>query len=66
MKEMPENMLAVVEMKMLRWMCGVINIDKIWNESIGGTTKVVEIPKKIKERRLQSRDETRRRKQGEE
>jgi len=40
-------------MKMLRWMCGVTRLDKIRNERIRGTTKVVEVSKKVQERRLQ-------------
>ena len=39
-------------MRMLRWMCGVTNLDKIRNERIRGTTKVGEITKKVQERRL--------------
>ena len=39
-------------MRMLRWMCGVTKLDKIRNERIGGTTKVGENTKKVKERRL--------------
>ena len=40
-------------MRMLRWMCGVTNPDKIRNERIRGLTKVGEIPKKVvQERRL--------------
>ena len=59
-----EKKLDVTEMKMLRWMCGVTKMDKIRNERIRGTTKVVEISKKVQERRLQwyghvmRRDET--------
>ena len=39
--------LEVGEMKMLRRMCGVTRMDKIRNEKIRGTTKVVEISRKI-------------------
>jgi len=48
-----QEKLEVAEMKMLRWMCGVTKMDKIMNERIRGTTKVVEISRKIQERRLQ-------------
>ena len=44
--------LEVAEMRMLRWMCGVMKLDKIRNERIRGTTKVGEITKKVQERRL--------------
>ena len=37
---------------MLRWMSGVTKLDKIKNERIRRTTKVVEISKKVQERRL--------------
>ena len=40
-------------MRMLRWMCGVTRHDRIRNERIRGTTKVIEISKKVQERRLQ-------------
>ena len=39
-------------MKILRWMCGDTKLDKIISESIRRTTKVVEITKKVQERRL--------------
>ena len=42
----------VAEMRMLRWMCGVTQLDKIRNERIRGTTKVGEITNKVHERRL--------------
>lgn len=38
---------------MLRWMCGVREKDRISNEKIKGTTKVVEMSKKAQERQLQ-------------
>ena len=43
MKKTPENKLEVAKMRMLRWMCGVTNLDNIRNERIRGTTKVGEI-----------------------
>ena len=39
-------------MRMLRWMCGVTRKDKIRNEHIRGTTKVVQASRKITERTL--------------
>ena len=50
MKKVHTNKLEVAEMRMLRWMCGVAKLDKI-NER-NRTTKVVEIEKKVQERRL--------------
>ena len=47
-----EKNLEVGEMQILRWMCGVTKLDKIRNERITGATKVGEIAKKVKERRL--------------
>ena len=38
--------------KGLRWMGGVIKLDRIRNERIRGTTKVGEISKKVEESRL--------------
>ena len=39
-------------MRMLRWMCGVVKLDKIRNERIRGTAEVGKIAKKVQERRL--------------
>ena len=52
LKKAQEKKLEVAEMRMLRWMCGVTNLDKIRNERIRGTTKAGEITKKVQERRL--------------
>ena len=52
-KKTQEKKLDVAEMRMLRWMCGVTKMDRIRNERIRGTTKVVESSKKVQERRLQ-------------
>ena len=52
LKKAHEKKLEVAEMRMLRWMCGVSQLDKIINERIRGTTKVGEITKKVLERRL--------------
>ena len=47
-----EARLEVNEMRMLRWMCGVTRRDKIRNEHIRGTTRVVQASKQITEKRL--------------
>ena len=49
-----EARLEVNEMRMLRWMCGVIRRewDHTQNEHIRGTTRVVQASKKITEQRL--------------
>ena len=47
-----EVRLEINEMRMLRWMCGVTRRDKIRNEHIRGTTRVVQASKKITEKRL--------------
>ena len=53
MKKAQENKLDVAEMRMLRWMRGVIKLDRIRNERIRGTTKVGEIIfMKVQESRL--------------
>ena len=45
-----EKRVAVTEMRMLRWICGVTRKDKIRNENIRGTTRVAQASKKITER----------------
>ena len=47
-----EARLEVNEMRMLRWMCGVTRVDKIRNEHIRWTTRVVQASKKISDKRL--------------
>ena len=47
-----EARLEVNEMRMQRWMYGVTRRDKIRNEHIRGTTRVVQACKKIPEKRL--------------
>ena len=52
LKKAQKTKLEVAEMRMLRWMCGVMRLNKIRNERIRGTPKVGEITKKVQERRL--------------
>ena len=49
-KKAQEKTLNVAEMKVLRWMCGVTKMNRIWNERNRGTTKMGEITKKVQER----------------
>ena len=51
-KKAQEKKLDAAETRMLRWMSGVIKLDRIRNERIRGTTKVGEISKKVQESRL--------------
>ena len=51
-KKAQEKKLDVAEMRMLRWMTGVTELDRIRNERIRGTTKVGEISRKVQESRL--------------
>ena len=44
--------LDVAEIRMLRWMSGVITLERIRNERIRGTTKVGELSKKVQGSRL--------------
>ena len=52
MKKAQEKKLDVAEMRMLRWMCGVTELDRIRNERIRGTTEVGEVFQKEQERRM--------------
>ena len=52
MKKTEEKRMDVAEMRMLRWMCGVKREDRIRNEYVRGSVKVVEISKKVQEGRL--------------
>ena len=52
LKTIEEKKIDVAEMRMLRWMTGVTRRDRIRNEYIRGTVKVVEASKKIQEARL--------------
>ena len=40
------------EMRMLRWMCGVTRRDKIQNEHIRGTTRVMKRPRKLQKNNI--------------
>ena len=51
-KRQSNHGINVNEMRMLRWMYGVTHKDKIGNEHIRGTTRVVQASKKISEQRL--------------
>ncbi|KAJ8720922.1 hypothetical protein PYW08_006387 [Mythimna loreyi] len=44
--------LHVAEMRMLRWMCGATRINKVRNEYIRGSLKVVPVTEKFKGNRL--------------
>ena len=52
MKKTDERKMDVAEMRMLRWMSGVTREDRIRNEYIRGSTKVLEISRKAQEGRL--------------
>ena len=52
MRKVEERRMDVAEMRMLRWMCGVTRQDRIRNDYIRGSAKVVEISKKVQEGRL--------------
>ncbi|XP_061721100.1 uncharacterized protein LOC133527920 [Cydia pomonella] len=51
-KKIHENILHVNEMKMLRWSAGVTRLDRIRNEYVRGSFKVVPIGDKLVERRM--------------
>ena len=53
LKKIHEKRLEVAEMRMLRWSLGVTRLDRIRNEVIRNKLKVMEVTKKIQERRLQ-------------
>ena len=52
MRKTEEKRMDVAEMRMLRWMCGATREDRIRNEYVRGSVKVVEILKKVQEGRL--------------
>ncbi|XP_068225024.1 uncharacterized protein, partial [Palaemon carinicauda] len=52
MRKTEEKRIDMAEMRMLRWMSGVTREDRIRNNYIRGSTKVVEISKKVQEGRL--------------
>ncbi|XP_066965740.1 uncharacterized protein [Macrobrachium rosenbergii] len=49
LRKTEEKKMDVAEMRMLRWMAGVTREDRIRNDYIRGSTKVVEISKKVQE-----------------
>ena len=51
-KKAQEKDMAVAEMRMLRWMCGVTKKDKIRSGLIRETVKVADISLKMQERKL--------------
>ena len=63
-KKAQEKKLDVAELSMLRWMSGVIKLDKIRNERIRRTTRVGEISKKVQESRLKWYGHVLRREEG--
>lgn len=52
MRKAEQKKMDVAEMRMLRWMSGVTRVDRIRNDYIRGSTKVVEVSKKVQEGRL--------------
>ena len=53
--------MKLVEMRMIRWLCGHMRLDKIRNEVIRGKIGVASIDDKIREARLRWFDHMRRR-----
>jgi len=53
LKKTQVQRLMVVEMRMVRWMCGFMRIDKIRNGAIRDLDKVAPIEDKMRESRLQ-------------
>ena len=51
-KKAHERKLNLVEMRMLRWMCGISKVDRVRNERIREIAKVRDISAKVQERRL--------------
>jgi len=56
--------LDVAEMKMLQWMLGVTRGDKVKNEYIRGSLKVIEVSRKIQNARLHWYGHLKRRNEG--
>jgi hypothetical protein len=48
MQKKNERKSHVAEMRMLRWMCGVIRMDKVRNKYIRGSLKIAPVTKKLK------------------
>ena len=44
--------LMVVEMRMIRWMCGYTRLDRLWNETIRKSVGVAPTEDKLRESRL--------------
>ena len=53
LKKMQVQRLTVVEMRMIRWMCGYTRIDRIRNRVIRDLVKVAPIGDKVRQIRLQ-------------
>ena len=58
------KLLDVAEMTMLRWMSGVTRRDKVKNEFIRGSLKVIEVSRKVQEARLRWYRHLKRRNEG--
>ena len=52
LKKTEGRKLDMAEMKMLRWMCGVIRMDRVKNEQVRGSVKVSEASLRVQEARL--------------